>query len=127
MSKNKCEKNSCVKKTSIGGQALLEGIMMRGPKKSAMAVRDPEGVIVLEKWDNKTPKHQWLYKTPIIRGVFNFAATMASGYKCLMRSAEIAGLEAEEAPKKPKKSKKQKETPIEAEIHTEQSTESHTE
>ncbi len=107
MSKKNCENNSCAKKTSIGGQALLEGIMMRGPKKSAMAVRDPDGVIVLEKWDNKTPKHQWLYKTPVIRGVFNFAASMASGYKCLMRSAEIAGLEEEETPKKPKKSKKQ--------------------
>jgi uncharacterized protein YqhQ len=40
------------KKTSIGGQALIEGIMMRGPKKSAMAVRNPHGEIVLEKWDN---------------------------------------------------------------------------
>ena len=38
-------------KTSIGGQALLEGIMMRGPKKTAMAVRNPEGEIVIEEWD----------------------------------------------------------------------------
>ncbi len=108
MSKNKCDKISCAKKTSIGGQALLEGIMMRGPKHSAMAVRDPDGVIVLEKWENKKPKRAWLYKTPVLRGVFNFASSMASGYKCLMRSAEIAGLEEEEAPKKEKKSKKNK-------------------
>ena len=102
MSKNTNQKCECAKKTSIGGQALLEGIMMRGPKKTAMAVRNPEGEIVLEKWDNKKPKHMRLYKTPIIRGLFNFAASMSQGYKCLMRSAEIAGLE-EEEPKKRKK------------------------
>ena len=45
---------SCVaKKTSIGGQALIEGIMMRGPKMTAMAVRNPQGEIVLEKWENE--------------------------------------------------------------------------
>ncbi len=100
MSKNKCNTNAdCAKKTSIGGQALIEGIMMRGPKHSAMAVRSPEGDIVLEKWENKKPKHRWLFKTPVIRGVFNFVASMVSGYKCLMRSAEIAGLDDEE-PKK---------------------------
>ena len=46
MSENKA------KKTSIGGQALIEGIMMRGPEKTAMAVRDPKGEMVLKKWDN---------------------------------------------------------------------------
>lgn len=102
MSKNLKDKCECAKKTSIGGQALLEGIMMRGPKKTAMAVRDPDGEIVLEKWDNKTPKNPKLYKMPIIRGLFNFAASMSLGYKCLMRSAEIAGLEEEETPKKKK-------------------------
>lgn len=101
MSKNKCNiKADCAKKTSIGGQALIEGIMMRGPKHSAMAVRDPDGEIVLEKWENKKPKHAKLFKIPVIRGVFNFVASMASGYKCLMRSAEIAGLEDEEPKKK---------------------------
>ena len=43
MKKDKCESTACAKKTSIGGQALIEGIMMRGPKRSAMAVRNPEG------------------------------------------------------------------------------------
>ena len=46
----KNKKEACVKKCSIGGQALIEGIMMRGPKITAMAVRNPEGEIVLEKW-----------------------------------------------------------------------------
>ena len=93
---------SCIaKKTSIGGQALIEGIMMRGPKVSAMAVRDPQGNIVLEKWDNepadkKTTFIDKLKKVPVVRGVFNFASAMISGYKALMKSAEISGLEEEE-------------------------------
>ena len=92
---------SCIaKKTSIGGQALIEGIMMRGPKCSAMAVRNPQGEIVLEKWDNEPADKKpniidKLRKIPVIRGVFNFAITMISGYKSLMKSAEIAGFEDE--------------------------------
>ena len=85
--------NSCNIKTSIGGQALIEGVMMRGPKKTAMAVRNPEGEIVLEQWENETKKKSAFVKLPIIRGVFNFIESMKFGYKCLMRSAEIAGLE----------------------------------
>ncbi|MBR3692261.1 MAG: DUF1385 domain-containing protein [Clostridia bacterium] len=76
--------------TSIGGQALIEGIMMRGPEKSAMAVRDPEGKIVLEV--GETPKliGGKLAKLPFARGIFAFISSMASGYKYLMRSADIA-------------------------------------
>ena len=98
----------CAKKTSIGGQALIEGIMMRGPELSAMAVRDPDGEIVLEKWQTQARFKARFFKLPFIRGAFNFIDSMISGYKCLMRSAEIAGLEdeAEEKPKKGKKTKK---------------------
>ena len=102
--KNKdCEKIACAKKTSIGGQALIEGIMMRGPKMTAMAVRNPEGEIVLEKWETKGTNRAKFFKLPLIRGVFGFIDSMRFGYKCLMRSAEIAGLE-EEVPKKEKAS-----------------------
>ena len=88
------------KKTSIGGQALIEGIMMRGPKKTAMAVRNPQGDIVLEKWDNESEGKKpsiidKLKKIPVVRGVFNFATSMITGYKSLMKSAEIAGFEDE--------------------------------
>ena len=100
MSKRECDKIACAKKTSIGGQALIEGIMMRGPQKTAMAVRDPDGNIVLEKWETQKPRHEKIYKIPFVRGVFNFIASMKMGYKCLMRSAEIAGLEEEEPKKK---------------------------
>jgi uncharacterized protein YqhQ len=41
-----------MKKTSIGGQALIEGIMMRGPEKTAMAIRNPKGNIVMKEWKN---------------------------------------------------------------------------
>ena len=101
----KCN-NKC-KKTSIGGQALIEGIMMRGPKYTAMAVRDPRGELVLEKWrtsEKETPK--WA-KLPVVRGVYAFVSSMIMGYKSLMRSAEISGLEeAEEELRREKAEKK---------------------
>ena len=87
------KKIACAKKTSIGGQALMEGIMMRGPKKSAMAVRNPQGEIVLEITDISSGKRPFITKIPIARGVYNFAVSMIIGYKALMRSAEISGLE----------------------------------
>ena len=84
---------ACRLKTSIGGQALIEGIMMRGPKTTAMAVRNPEGEIVLETWPTETKKKAKIITLPFIRGIFNFVDTLRFGYKCLMRSAEIAGLD----------------------------------
>ncbi len=80
-------------KTSIGGQALIEGVMMRGPKTTAMAVRNPEGEIVLEKWETTTKARAKFWKLPFVRGIFNMIDSLRLGYKCLMRSAEIAGLE----------------------------------
>lgn len=92
--KEKNNTSACAtKRTSIGGQALIEGIMMRGPKISAMAVRNPEGEIILEKWENETSKRPKICKWPFVRGIFNFVDSMRAGYKALMRSAEIAGLE----------------------------------
>ena len=91
--KNKDSGKACRLKTSIGGQALIEGIMMRGPQTTAMAVRNPEGEIVLEKWPTVVKKKAAFFKLPFIRGIFNFIETLRFGYKCLMRSAEIAGLD----------------------------------
>ena len=78
---------------------------MRGPKKSAMAVRNPQGEIVLEEFETKGVKRPAICRWPIIRGIFGYIDSMTVGYKCLMRSAEIAGLEdmVEESPKKKKK------------------------
>ena len=82
--------------------------MMRGPKKTAMAVRNPQGEIVLEEFETKGVKRPAFCRWPIIRGLFGYIDSMTVGYKCLMRSAEIAGLEdmVEEKPKKKKKAKK---------------------
>ena len=87
------EKQSCAIKTSVGGQALLEGFMMKGPEKSAMAVRKPNGEIDLSVWDTK--KLTGIRKIPFIRGTFNFIDTLIQGYDCLMKSAEISGQEEE--------------------------------
>ena len=81
--------------------------MMRGPKVTAMAVRTPEGEIVLEKWETETTARAKIFKLPIIRGVFGFIDSMRFGYKCLMRSAEISGLdELEDEVKREKELKK---------------------
>lgn len=90
------------KKTSIGGQALIEGIMMRGPEVTAMAVRDPDGNMVIEKFPTKGKDRAKFFRIPFIRGIFNMVDSLSFGYKCLMRSAEIAGLEDEPDKKKPK-------------------------
>ncbi len=87
------EKQACAIKTSVGGQALLEGIMMKGPFKSAMAVRKPDGEIDVSVWDTK--KLTGVRKIPFIRGTFNFIDTLIQGYDCLMKSAEISGQEEE--------------------------------
>lgn len=84
------------KKTSIGGQALIEGIMMRGPFLTSMATRMPDGSIDVETWNtHKGSKTPWTRKTPFIRGIFNMVDSMVVGYSCLMKSAEKAGVEEE--------------------------------
>ena len=106
MSRKK-DNSCCIKKTSIGGQALMEGIMMRGPETTAMAVRNTQGEIVLEKFPTETKKRAKFFKLPIIRGLFNYIDSMTMGTKCLMRSAEISGLEeAEEELRREKEAKK---------------------
>ena len=92
------------KKTSIGGQALIEGIMMRGPKNTAMAVRNTKtNEIVLEEYPTKGADRAKFFKLPFIRGIFNMYDSLTFGYKCLMRSAELSGLEDEDEKKAPSK------------------------
>ena len=102
------EKCPC-KKTSIGGQALMEGIMMRGPEYTALAVRNPQKEIVIEKFPTQTVSGSKITKLPFIRGLFAYIDSMKFGSKCLMRSAEISGLdEAEEELRKEKLEKRAK-------------------
>lgn len=76
-------------KSKIGGQALIEGIMMLGVNKGAMACRLPDGTIDVEEWEERNGKNAPLYKRiPFVRGGFNFISSMAKGYKYLMKSAD---------------------------------------
>ena len=85
-----------VKKTSIGGQALMEGIMMKGPDKIATAVRKPNGEIeIKESQINPIFKNKF-FKLPLIRGSFILIDSMINGVKELMYSAEFYGEDFEE-------------------------------
>ena len=76
-------------KSKIGGQALIEGIMMLGPSTGAMACRLPDGSIDLETWKENNGKNApWYKKTPLVRGCCNFVSSLVKGYKYMMRSAE---------------------------------------
>ena len=88
------DKKECLHKTSVGGQALIEGIMMQGPKGAAVAVRTPDGTIDTEMVDFKHAKDKFKpLGWPLIRGVVAYIESMIFGYKCLMISAEKSGLE----------------------------------
>ena len=89
------QKECVLKKTSLGGQALIEGVMMRGPERTAMAVRHVSGEIRMEEWENSKKKRFFLLRWPFIRGIFNFIDSLRVGMKCLMKSAEMSGLEEE--------------------------------
>lgn len=87
------------KKTTIGGQALIEGIMMRGVSTEAMAVRTKDGAIDVEQWELKP--RRWYEKAPFIRGSVNFVNSLMDGYRCMMKSAEKSGMmEDDEEPTK---------------------------
>ena len=84
-------------KTSIGGEALIEGIMMKGPKVSAMANRLPDGSIDLELLDFHPIKEKVPFLgLPLIQGSVNFIEMMLTSYKCLNKSVQKVGLEDEE-------------------------------
>ncbi len=86
-------------KTMIGGQALIEGLMMRGPKKDAIVVRGKEGLTV-EVSDRKVRDKKSALTWPVIRGAVNFFDAQLCGVKALMRSADLSPEQAEETPSK---------------------------
>ncbi len=80
-----------------GGQAVLEGVMMRGPDRMAMAVRGPEGDILLEKYPLKPLRNRYpFFKLPLVRGVVTLFEALFFGVKVLSRSANLALGEEEE-------------------------------
>ena len=86
-------------KTTIGGQALIEGIMMRGPEKDAIVIRGKDGLTV-EVSDRKINPPKSFKNWPFFRGVFNFFDAQVTGVKALMRSADLAPEEMQEQPSK---------------------------
>jgi release factor-specific protein-(glutamine-N5) methyltransferase len=90
MAKNK--KNCAVKRTSIGGQAVLEGVMMKGATAIATAVRTETGEITVEsKRIKSTKERSKILRLPFIRGVVNLISQLYDGMGILMRSAEVYG------------------------------------
>ncbi len=82
--------------TSIGGQAVMEGVMMRGPYKTTVAVRKPDGEIERKIEENGTKTRNAFFKLPIVRGCVNFIDSLVIGMKALMYSAEFVDLEGDE-------------------------------
>ena len=91
MSKKKCNY------VAVGGQALMEGIMMKGPKGTAMSLRLPNGTIETTMKDFTSIRKKFkIFNIPIIRGIVSFVESMIFGYKLLMESAEKTSLDFEE-------------------------------
>ena len=94
--KEKAAQPCCEKfKTMIGGQALIEGIMMRGPEKDAIVVRTADGLNIETKPRKVRPKNSPL-SWPLIRGVVNFFDSQVVGVKSLMHSADLVPEDSEE-------------------------------
>jgi len=93
------EKSTEKFKTMIGGQALIEGIMMRGPEKDAVVVRGKDGLQVEVKPRKVRPKKSVL-TWPLIRGAVNFFDSQVVGVKALMRSADLSPEQMQENPSK---------------------------
>jgi len=85
----KCENKCNVYKTSIGGQAVIEGVMMKGPESIAVAVRKPDKEIIVDKQPIGKVRKSKILKLPIIRGCVNFVDSMIIGVKALMFSAKF--------------------------------------
>ena len=87
--------------SSIGGQAILEGVMMKGKSSMAMAVRNPDKEIVIEsKRLEQSATRKKIAKIPVVRGVVSFVESFVSGLQITMRSSEVFGDMSDEAPSK---------------------------
>ena len=101
-------------KSKIGGQALIEGIMMLGPNTGAMACRLPDGTVDIETWEENNGKNApWYKKVPLVRGCTSFVTSLVKGYKYMMKSAEKQMPDDEEDDKDKKKKSEEAEKPAE--------------
>ena len=83
-------------KTTIGGQALIEGIMMRGPEKDAIVVRQADGELNVDIRPRKIPPKKSMWNWPLLRGVRTFFDSQVVGVKALMHSADLSPEESQE-------------------------------
>ena len=102
------------KYTSIGGQALIEGIMMKSPEKTALAVRMPDKSIDITYLNGKSVREKYkILKLPILRGIAGFIESMLQGYKAMMLSADKSGFtDLDEEEKEKTESEKKKESAL---------------
>ena len=84
------------KKIPVGGQAVIEGVLMKGKNLWGLAVRRPAGDIFHENWPHSSRTQRMPYKLPLVRGVVTMCEMMATGFKALSRSAEVALEESQE-------------------------------
>ena len=101
------------KYTSIGGQALIEGIMMKSPEKTALAVRMPDKSIDITYLNGKSIREKYkILKLPILRGIAGFIESMIQGYKAMLLSADKSGFTDLEEEKEKTESDKKKESAL---------------
>jgi uncharacterized protein YqhQ len=91
---NSCSKKSNGRRTTIGGQALIEGLIMFGPKKASLAVRKADGSIHVEDF-RRTLTGGIQDKIPVVRGCVRFFRQIVAGMGALMRSADLSEMDAE--------------------------------
>ena len=78
------------RKIPVGGQAVIEGVLMKGTNLWGLAVRRPSGDVFTENWPNSSRTKRYPYKLPFIRGIVIMCEMMATGFKALSKSAEVA-------------------------------------
>ncbi|MBR4196693.1 MAG: DUF1385 domain-containing protein [Synergistaceae bacterium] len=84
------------RKIPVGGQAVIEGVLMKGKNLWGLAVRKPSGEIFTDKWPNSSRTKRYPWKLPFLRGVVIMCEMMSTGFKALSKSAEVALEEEEE-------------------------------
>lgn len=103
------KKTQCTRKTKIGGQAVIEGVMMRGQSSMALAVRDQQGNIRVDS--TRLPaKKPWYSKVPFLRGVINLVVTMVAGMSIIGKSADVYAEEELQQTKSKKDTKSNKQS-----------------
>ena len=113
--KQERKRKTMAKYTAIGGQALIEGILMKSPEKTALAVRTPDGGIDITYMDGQDIRKKYpILRLPVLRGIASFISSMSQGYKAMMISADKSGFtsieEEEEKKRREEKLKKKGKT-----------------